>query len=108
MTASILKHKESLLLVAATFTIIFLLSLSAMSIHLVITNVSEESVKQKEKVLGASKQNGEKSYWVSFLADNPYYYPGWKRLNEISLDTGDVILQEQSKNELIKLKPLEE
>ena len=108
MTASTHKHKENTMLVAATLTIVFLLTLSAMSIHLFIRNVNETKVKKKENVLGASKQNDEKSFWVSFLANSPYYYPGWKRLNEISHETNDIKLQEQTINELKKLKPIEE
>ena len=108
MTASTPKYKESLMLIATTLAIVLLLTLSAMSIHLLIRNVNETKVKQKEKVLGASKQNDEKSFWLRFLADSPYYYPGWKRLNEISHETNDIKLQEQTKYELEKLKPIEE
>jgi hypothetical protein len=108
MTTSTLKHKESLTLVAATFATVLLLTLSAMSIHVFISKVNDVKVVQKENVLGVSKQNNEKDFWMSFLADNPYYYPGWKRLNEISLETGDVKLLEQTKNELTKLKALED
>lgn len=108
MTSSKNKNKENLILVAATISTMFLLTLSAISIHLLISNANEVKEEQKVKVLGASKQNEEKSFWVSFLTDNPYYYPGWKRLNEISHEINDVNLQEQSKNELEKLKPIEE
>jgi hypothetical protein len=108
MTASTFKHKESIMFVATTLAIVFLLTLSAMSIHLLIRSVNEARVKQKEKVLGVSKQNDEKSFWVSFLADNPYYYPGWKRLNEISHETNNIKLQERTKYELEQLKPIGE
>ncbi len=61
------------------------------------------------QILGISRLgNEEKSFWVRFLADSPYYYPGWKRLNEISHETNDIRLQEQTKYELENLKPIEE
>jgi len=105
MTALITKHKEIFLLGVATLATVLLLTISAMSIYLLLRSESEVKVIENENVLGVSKENEEKSFWVSFLTDSPYYYPGWKRLNEISHKINDVKLQEQSKKELEKLKP---
>ncbi len=108
MNASKYKLTDSYLLVVSTLAVVFVLTLTTISIHLLIEEENEGRRPQKKKVLGTSMENNEKYFWVEFLAENPYYYPGWKRLNEISNETNDIKLQEETKMKLIKLKPIEE
>lgn len=104
MTAQNLTHKDNLKLLAIITTISLVFMLSALSIasykKFVFTNVDTT-----ERVLGIEYNNDEKVFWINFLGDNPYYFPGWKRLNEISLEIGDKELQAQTRKALIRLKP---
>lgn len=103
MTALKSKLKESYILVFSTLAVVLILSLSAFSIHIFIRKQNISS-----KVLGTTFNKKEKDFWIEFLAEHPYYYPGWKRLSEISYDENDIKLQIHTKSELIKLKPIEE
>ena len=108
MTASKANEKDSRILLITTAALIVLLVISGVSIHLFIKSRNEASSREKKKVLGAEVINNEKSFWINFLDDNPYYHPGWKRLNEISHETNDEKLKIETENELVKLKPVEE
>ena len=108
MTAFKHKLNDRYLLVISTLAVVFVLTLTTISIHLLVGKENEGRGPQKKKVLGTSMENNEKSFWIEFIAENPYYYPGLKRLNEISIETNDIKLQEETKMKLIKLKPIEE
>ena len=108
MTAPKIKLKESYVLIASVFVIVFILTISSISVYVITRFENNAGEARRQKVLGTSKENNEKSYWVGFLAKNPYYYPGWRRLNEISYETHDIDLQNITNSELVKLKPIEE
>jgi hypothetical protein len=72
MTVLKSKLKESYILVISTLAVVLILSLSAFSIHIFIRKQNISS-----KVLGTTFSKKEKDFWIEYLAEHPFYYPGW-------------------------------
>ena len=104
MAVQKLSTTQNILFLVSSILIVLILAISSLNTNSLFTT-KNTSIPKQEGVLGKSTSSQEKKFWIEFLSDNPYYYPGWKRLNEIGHQNIDYVLIQQTNEALTHLKP---
>jgi len=59
----------------------------------------------KQKVLGTSTTTQEMVLWEKYVAYNPDYLPGWKKLLDLGKHNGNEELTKKATLQIIRLDP---